>query len=203
VRTEVDTQRVANQAFQDKKILSELVKGIFSKKDETRYTSFKALVLISEQHPDLLYPQWDIFAGLLESDNAYHKQIAIYLLANLTRVDAQHKFENIGDTYFDLLNSTSVMNAGHLAVNLGKIVKTKPHLQQKITNLLLNIEKTYPIKERVDLVIGYVIEAFDTYFEDAEDKDKIRNFVTKQVASKSPKTRKKAKEFLKKWESYV
>jgi hypothetical protein len=52
------------------------------------------------------------------------------------------------------------------------------------------------------LIKSYAIEAFDEYFETAEDEDKkmILEFVRGQVASSSPKTRKKAKEFLKKWD---
>jgi len=44
------------------------------------------------------------------------------------------------------------------------------------------------------------IEALDEYFEEAKDKKKILEFVKDQLKCTSPKTRKKAKEFLKKWE---
>jgi hypothetical protein len=44
-----------------------------------------------------------------------------------------------------------------------------------------------------------VIEAFDEYFEQARDKNKILEFVNRQLESKSPKTSRKAKYFLKKW----
>ena len=87
--------------------------------------------------------------------------------------------------------------AGHLAANSGKIAKAKPELQVKITNKLLNIDKTN--QKHKDLVKAGAIEAFDKYFEEAKNKNKILEFVKDQLNSKSPKTRKTAKEFLKKW----
>jgi len=194
-------ESIGKQAVQDEKKLAELLDGVLSKQEDIRYNSFKTLLFICEEKPGVLYPKWEFFSGLLESDNAYHKQIGMYLIASLTNVDSQNKFEKISDKYFDLLNSSSVMNAGHAALNAGKIAKAKPHLRGRITDLLLNMDKTYPVKDRVDLIIGYAIDAFDVYFEEAEDKDRIVEFVMRQIDSSSSTTKKKAKQFLKKWES--
>jgi len=190
---------VTKRALRDQRLLSELVGGITSKEDEVRYNSFRSLLIISEEHPELLYPHWDYFSTLLSSENSYHRHIAIYMIANLTRVDTEDKFERISNEYLNLLNDKSVMVAGHLAVNLGKIAKAKPHLQSEITKMLLDIDKTYPRPGRRDLIKGYAIEAFSQYFEEAVDRKKIIQFVKEQLESKSPKTRKKAKEFLKRW----
>ena len=154
--------------------------------------------LISEKHPEVLYPKWDFFAGLINSDNSYRKLIAVRIMSNLTRADTKNKFNEIFDKYYDLFND-SVIIAGHLAAGSGEIAKAKPELQTKITRKLLSIDKTK--QKHKDLVKAYAIEAFDKYFEEAKDKKKILEFVNEQLNSKSPKTRKKAKEFLKKWEN--
>jgi len=190
-------ENVAKEALKDKEVLSELLEGILSKKDTIRYNSFKVLLLISDEHPEVLYPKWDFFVDIVDSDNAYWKLIAVRIIANLTKADTKNKFEKIFDKYYDLFND-SVIVAGHLAANSGKIAKAKPKLQTKITNKLLNIDKTD--QKHKDLVKAGAIEAFDEYFEEAKNKKKILDFVKKQLNCKSPKTRKKAKEFLKKWE---
>ena len=190
-------ENVAKEALKDKEVLSELLEGILSKKDTIRYNSFKVLLLISDEHPEVLYPKWDFFVDIVDSDNAYWKLIAVRIIANLTKADTKNKFEKIFDKYYDLFND-SVIVAGHLAANSGKIAKAKPKLQTKITNKLLNIDKTD--QKHKDLVKAGAIEAFDEYFEEAKNKKKILEFVKKQLNCKSPKTRKKAKEFLKKWE---
>jgi len=91
------------------------------------------------------------------------------------------------------------MTAGHLASISGKIAKAKPELQSKITGKLLNIDNTHKGKQK-ELIKAYAIEAFDDYYKEAENKNKIIEFVKKQLESSSPKTRKKAEEFLEKWE---
>jgi hypothetical protein len=194
-------ESVAKRALKDNKLLSELLEGVTSKEDEVRYNSFRSLLIISEEHPELLYPHWGYFSGLLSSENSYHRYIAVYMITNLTRVDTENRFEGMSNEYLNLLNDKSVMVAGHLAVNLGKIAKAKPRLQTKITEMLLDIDKTYPRPERRDLMKGSAIEALDQYFEEAKDKERIIEFVKEQLESTSPKTRKKAKEFLNKWGS--
>jgi hypothetical protein len=43
------------------------------------------------------------------------------------------------------------------------------------------------------------VEAFGEYAEQSEDRSKILEFVRAQLESESPRTRKKAREFLKRW----
>jgi hypothetical protein len=64
----------------------------------------------------------------------------------------------------------------------------------------LKIDETHHDPQRRDLVKGDIIKAFDEYFEGAEDKRKIVEFVKEQLKCDSPKTRKIAAEFLEKWE---
>jgi hypothetical protein len=176
--------------------ISEALEGILSKKDEIRFNSFKILLHVSEEQPQVLYPKWDYLTDLLDSDNHYQRNISINLLANLAKVDTKNKFENIFDRYFSNINGDRTMVAGQAALNSGKIAKAKPSLQTRITNRLLNIEKTHKGKQ-IELIKAYVIEAFNEYFAKSSDKNKIVDFVRAQLKSKSPKTRKAAKEFLK------
>ena len=177
--------------------LSKALKGILSKKDEIRSNSFKVLMHLSEEQPKVLYPKWDYLANLLDSDNHYQRYISINILANLAAVDTKNKFDKIFDKYFSNIDGDRTMVAGQAALNSGKIAKTKPNLQTKITNRLLNIEKTHKGKQ-IELIKAYTIEAFSEYFEESSDKNKILDFVKTQLESESPKTRKLAKEFLKK-----
>ena len=195
----IDVESTAKEAIKDDNILAGLLEGILSKKETIRYNSFKVLLLISEEHPELFCPKWDFFVGLLESDNTYHKYIASYIIANLTRVDTENRFEEIFDRYYNLLNDKSIIPAGHVAGNSGKIARAKPELQTRITGRLLSIDETHHEPERRELIKGYAVDSFSEYFEEAENKEKIIAFVRKQLNSKSPRTRKKAKEFLDKW----
>ena len=50
-----------------------------------------------------------------------------------------------------------------------------------------------------EMVKGYAIQGVSEYFKDFKNKDEIIKFVKKQLGSESPSTKKKAKEFLKRW----
>ena len=187
----------AELALKDEKVLQELLDGLLSKKDTIRYGSFKALNVLSEKHPERLYGSWDFFADLLGSDYTHRKYITIYIIANLTRVDSEEKFEKLFNTYYELLGDKSVIPPAHVAINSGKIALAKPKLQPEITNKLLEIEST--VQRHKDVVKASAIEEFDTYFEESKDQARIMEFVKAQLDCGSPKTRKKARAFLKKW----
>jgi hypothetical protein len=182
--------------LKDEKAISELFEALKSKDETKRYNSFEVLLRLSEEQPDFLYPRWDFLADMLDSDNAYWKLIAVRLIANLTRVDTENRFGQIFDKYYNLLND-SVIVAGHVTANSGKIARAKPELQAEITDRLLNIDKTS--QKHKDLIKAGAIDSFGEYFVESRDKGKIIEFVKQQLNGDSPKTRKKAKEFLKKW----
>ena len=192
----VDVVKIAVTALDDAMLLSELLKGLQSKNDTLRSNCFQVLHYISEKNPQRLYSQWDFFVRLLGSENTYHRLIAVRILANLTQADRDNKFDLLFDQYYDLLND-SVIVAGHLAAASGTIAKAKPDLQSKITQRLLNIDKT--MQKHKDLVNAYALDGLNEYFSEAENKTIILQFVREQLTSSSPKTRNKAKQFLRKW----
>jgi hypothetical protein len=193
----INIKAVANKALKDDKLLAELLDNLWSKNETIRYNSHKVLCLISQEHPRILYPQWDYFTQFLKSDNTYHKLSAIHILANLIKADTKGKFEKMFDRFYGLLDDKSFITAAYLAGASGKIAQAKPKLQAKITNRLLSIDKTHHEQERKDLVKASIIEAFEEYFDQTRNKKRILEFVEKQLNCESPKTRKTAKEFFK------
>ena len=195
----VNVENMAKKALKDDNLLFELVENLKSREETIRYNSFKVLLHITEVKPEVLYSSWDFLEDMLESKNTYWRSSAARLIANLTIADKKNRFEKIFDKYYDLLNDSVILAAG-ITANSGRIAKAKPKLQSKITDKLLNIDKTN--QKHKDLVKAGAIESFDEYFEEAKNKGKIIEFVKKQLYCESPKTRKKAEDFLKKWNDY-
>lgn len=191
----LDVERLAQDAVSNESLFKELLSGIQSKDNTIRSNSFRALLIISEEEPGFLYPEWDYFSDMLLGSNNYHKYMAIYILANLTRADKEDKFDEIFDDYFGILGGDKVMNASHVAANSPTIIKNKPELESKIVELLLNIETIDHDKQK-ELVKAYVIEALRKIYPDAEDKEKIKKFVESQLESSSHRTRDLASCFL-------
>ena len=197
-KKDIPINKFVQRALINQNLFSEIINGLTSKNDVIRFNCHKILTKISEENPNQLYKKWNLLEDLLKSQNNYHKLIAIELIANLTKVDVENKFDEIFNEYYSTLNSQKTMVAGHLAGVSGKIAKNKPKLQNKITKRLLNIDKTHQGKQ-VELIKAYIIDAFTEYFEEVKNKEAIIRFIQQQINSKSPKTRKKAQDFLKKF----
>jgi hypothetical protein len=192
-----EVANVANKAADNPDLLSKYVQEILSHHEKTRYFSFQVLHWISKNRPELLVSHWDLFTGFLLDTNAFRRHIAVRILANLVSVDHDDKFERIFEQYYSLLND-SVIVAGHVTGNSWKIVLAKPHLETKITEKLLHIDDT--LQKHKDLIKSGAIDSFSKYFKKAKNQQVIRDFVAQQLSSTSPKTKKKAKEFMKQWE---
>jgi hypothetical protein len=196
---DVDLESLALQARNDQAFLSVLVEGLSDKQERVGYNCLRALLLVAEEPPELLYPHWHVFVELLGSDNTYFKLRGANVIAAIIGADTEDRFEQIFDVYYDLLDDKSVITAAYIAGNSGPIAKAKPGLRSRITNRLLSIDQTHHPLERRDLIKASVIEAFGQYFEESDRQAEILEFVTAQLDSRSPKTRKLARAFLKKW----
>ena len=193
----VNPEALAQMALEDEKILQEALDGVLSKKDVVRKNSFQTLNSLSKKYPDKIYDRWDFFADLIREGNSFHKYIAIWIIANLTKADPENKFEKLFNDFYRLLGDKSVIPAGHVAAKSGIIALAKPSLQKEITNRLLNIDNI--VQRHKDLVKASAIKAFDVYFQESKDQKRMLEFVKAQLNCESPKTRKLAKEFLEKW----
>ena len=200
----MDPQQIADQALRSERGLNDLLNGISPKtqKSVIREGSSKAVLLLSEQHPEILLPHWAHFTKLLRSDNGFSKYVAIHVIANLVTAGDEGRFEKTFNTFYKLLDDESIMVASHVAGVSGQIAKAKPALQSKITRRLLDIDKTHFAPDRQALIISYALPSFAQYFADADarDQDRILAFAHQQLECGSPKTRKLAKDFVTTWE---
>jgi len=106
---EVDIEAVAEKASADKELLSEILAGLTLKDEMLRYNCHRVLMHISERNGELLYHEWDYFVELLGSDNSYRKMSAVQIMASLTKVDTENRFEKIVDKYYGLLDDKSMI----------------------------------------------------------------------------------------------
>ena len=194
-KKDVDIKELAQKALTDNVLIHELLNGIVSKDNTTRSNSFNVLQIVSAEKPEILYPQWDYFHKMLISKNNYHRYIAIYILADLTRIDKENKFEDIFEDYYGILAGDKIMTASHVALNSSKIALNKPELQSKILDRLLDIDNIHQGRQN-ELLKSYVIEALRKMYPEIKDKKRVAKFIEDQMDSSSPKTRDLAACFL-------
>jgi hypothetical protein len=158
---------------------------------------------LSEKHPDKLYSFMDFFINILDSRYRILNWQAMAIIANLTRVDVDNKFDMIFDKYFSFINDEYMVTVANLVGNSGKIAVAKPYLIPKISHELLKVDnlKTTPhLTEECKRVIAEsAISSFDMFFDKVDNKDEVISFVKNHSYSSRIKLKKKSEDFLKKW----
>ena len=187
---------------QDFGLLPIILSGVSSSKAAIRYGCAKVLMDLSETCPDKLYPYMDSFIDLLDSKYRILTWNAMAVIANLTKIDKENKFDAVFDKYYSFINDEYLVTVANLIGNSGKIAAAKPHLIKKITNELLKVEHisiTPHLTEECKRVIAeHAIKSFDMFFDQVEQKDKVIAFVKRQLQSSRKTLRDKAEKFLKK-----
>jgi len=192
-------EALAEEAMKDSSLLLEIFNGISSSNPKLKFKSAKTLSIISKKNPQKLYSKIDFFIDLLDSENNIIKWNAIDVIANLTSVDIDRRFEGIFDKFYGLLQQGSLITAGHVVSNSGKIVNAKPSLESKVTTELLKVEKVrLPTEECRNILVGHTILSFDQYFDKIQNKDEVTSFVKRQLNNSRNATKIKAEKFLKK-----
>lgn len=194
-------EMIVKEVVKDRKLIPILLQGFDSDKTPLKFTSARILVAVSTQYPNIIYPYFTFFRKQLCNPNNILKWNAMGVLAQLTKVDRRKKFDALFKQYFGMLSEGSIIAASTVVKNVPVIVKNKPYLERKITQAILNIDALpLPTAECRNIVKGHVIMALDQYFPLVKQKAKVLKFIKKEVKNKRAATRKKAEDFLKKWQ---
>jgi hypothetical protein len=197
---EIPVEDITGKVIKEPGLLPVVIEGFSAKKANIKFKSAKILVQISRKEPGLLYDYFDFFAEQLSNKNNILKWSAIDILANLTPVDTQEKFDKLVPKYHSMLYEGSLITAGHVIAGSGVIVKSKPYLEDKITASVLDIENIpLPTEECRNIAKGHAITVFGDYFNYIGNKARVIEFIRKELNNTRNSTRKKAEKFLTKW----
>lgn len=203
----ITKNQLLEQVRRNYDLIPELLNGISSSKPTIRYGCSKILMNLSEEKPEKLYPHMDFFINLLDSKYRILTWNAIIIIANLTKIDKENKFESIFNKYYSFLENDYMVTVANVVGNSGKIALAKPHLTQKITEKLLtveNISKTPHLSEECKRVITeHTIITFNMFFPQIQQKEKVISFVKQHIHSSRRTLRCESDKFLKKWGKYV
>jgi len=196
-------EELVKKVQQNFALLPEIIDGVSSEKAAIRYGCGKVLMELSEEYPEKLYPHMDFFIMLLDSNYRILTWQAMFIIANLTKVDTEKKFDSIFDKYFSFIHDEYMVTVANVVGHAGKIALAKPYLIPKITKELLNVEtiKTTPhlTDECKKVIAEHAIQSLDMFFPQIEHKDEVLSFVQKYVATSRKTLQRKSEEFLNKW----
>ena len=197
---ETDKNEIVDRVIENPELITEVFEGLSADKARIKYGCAKILRLLSEKKPEIIYPWFDFFAELLDSDNSFLKWDAIHVLGNLAAADSEGKFENILDRYLAPIPGPVLITAANVIGGAAKIVLARPALTGRVTREILKVEKAkYQTDECRNVALGQSIDSFDRFFPQIEDKKPVIALVQRQLHNTRNSTRRKAEKFLKKW----
>lgn len=199
----ITKDQLAKKVKRNPDLIPEILDGISSPTPAIRYGCGKILMDVSQDQPEFLYPHMDFFISLLDSKYRILTWNAIFIIANLTKVDKGKKFDEIFEKYYHLLENDYMVTVANVVGNSGKIALAKPYFTKKITDKLLTVEhlSTTPhlSEECKRVIIEQTIKTFDVFFPQVEQKEKVLFFVKKHRKSSRKTLQSASEEFLKKW----
>lgn len=204
-RKGADIEAIVERVTSKPKEIAELVEALKVEKRAFKFNYEKVLRGVSEKRPELVYPYFDVFEGLLDSDNSFLKWGAIITIGNLAAVDKEKKFETIFQKYYAPISGPVMITAANIIGSSAKIALAKPDLTQDITREILKVEKAKyerkgkPSPECRNVAIGQAIDSFDKFFEQIDDKKAVIAFVKRQLKNTRKPVVKKAERFIRKY----
>ncbi len=195
---QLKAEELAGTVMAEPELLGQVLDGLGIQKAPVKFGCEKTLRILSEKAPQLLFPHYDFFVAMLDSDNSFLRYGAIHTLGNLASVDSENRFEAIFDKYFSPIPGPALIPAANAIGGAAKIAVARPDLAGRITTELLKVENAvYQTPECRNVAVGQVIDAFDAFFESIEDKEAVLAMVERQLSNSRNATRKRAGSFMK------
>jgi hypothetical protein len=176
--------------------VDELCERLASPQARIKYGSAKQLLRLSEEDPDLLYPRFDFFVRLMDSENRIFRWNARRILGNLARVDSQGRIEKIFDRFFAPIVEHEMISAANTMQGGAAIACAKPLLADRIALQILKVRHArYAGPECHNVAVGHAIVALGRFFQHVERKAAVLSLVAEARENPRPATRKKAEKF--------
>lgn len=115
--------------------IQKIVDGLMNKNDGIAYQCLKQLEDICNKSPEV-YPFFDVFAGMLDSENSYIRTRGIILIAANAKWDSLNKIDEVIEKYIEHITDCKPITARQCIKMLPIIAKYKPALRQVILNAL-------------------------------------------------------------------
>lgn len=199
-RLDPKLDQIADMAINDPSIVKLLFDGLSEDNPRIKYGCSNTLIIISGKQPDMLYPYFSLFEQQLKNENKFVRRAAIIVIANLTKVNHENRFDRIFSKYYSEIAGPNVTSASYIIRGSAVIAKAKPYLTKKITEELFKIKRArFQTPECRNVALGYMISSFDKFFEQVENKKEIINLINEQTDNLRKPTKNKADRFIKKW----
>jgi hypothetical protein len=194
----VNIGTIADRIARRPQLLLEVFEGLSADQARVKYGCLKLLRLMSERQPAVLYPEFDRFVALLDSENNILKWGAIIVIGNLAVVDSRKKIDRMLDRYLSPITGPVLITAANIVGGAARIAMAKPYLSDKVARGLMQVEvANYQTAECRNVALGKVVESLARFFDRVKDRRRVLAFVERQLDNRRATVRRKAAAFLK------
>ena len=194
----LNPSQLARKAIKNRRLFPAIMEGLKADRARIKYGCAKALRIVSEQRPDLLYPQFDFFVRLLDHENKIFQWDAAFVLSHLARADDEDKFAAMLDKYFAPIPGPVMITAANVIQGGARIAQAKPHLADRVAAEVVKVGMArYRTAECRNVAIGHAILTLGGILPLLRQPAPAVKFVRRQTRNPRPATRKKAEQFLK------
>jgi hypothetical protein len=194
----VNPAGLARRAIQEPRLVLVILGGLDADKPRVKYGCAKALRLIGELRPDVLYPYFDLFVRLLDHGNKIMQWEGVIVLSHLARADVDDKFPAVFAKYFSPIPGPVMITAANVIQGGARIAQARPTLADRIAGEILKVGAArYRTPECRNVAIGHAIVALGAMRPLLHRPAAAVRFVRRQLKNSHPATRKKAERFLK------
>jgi hypothetical protein len=179
-------------------LVAQVLAGVGAQRAGVRFAASKALRILSERVPALIYPHFDFFAAMLSHNNHILQWNAALTLANLARVDREGKIEGILDRYLALISGPNLISTANAIRGAAIIGVAQPQLLKRIVSRIMRVEDTeYATPECRNVAVGHALKALEELVDLLPDPRGVRLFAARQLGNRRPATSARARKFLK------
>jgi hypothetical protein len=203
-RTPANIERSIRAVRQKPKLLDSMFAAVSAKEARPKFDASKAVRLLAERAPELVYPHFGRLQKLLRHENSIIRWNAMLALGSLAPVDTRRRLDRMLAEYLAPICGKHLIDASNTIRGATVIAMAKPHLADKIANSVMAVEHaTYATPECRNVAIGHAIKSLSRLYPMVQDKNAVQDFVSRQTKNPRHAVRKKAEQFLRKLQAHA
>ncbi len=180
-------------------MLSQIVDGLCSSDAVFRFNCLRIVSQLATDVPQVLEEHWERLSAMLESPYSYQRACAVSVLVPFVCTSAEgDRLKDVVRSMESILPAEGTVNSRYILQGLGRIAAAAPALRPAITEYLLTA--VTPENPNHALLQSDVIEALGLCTSPGADAQRIVEFVRMQLHSQSPRTKRVARAFLKRFD---
>lgn len=172
-------------------IIQQLFEDSRSSDKDRMYTSYQAILEVTEMPVDWAYEVWDeLLADLSHPDNHQRSRAAQYL-ANLAKSDPDKRMLNDFSEIWNVTKDEKFVTARHTLQSIWKIALAGPEQKELAASHLLERFKTCGNEKNGTLIRSDIVQNFRNIYNEQQDES-LKQASLKQIdAIEDPKYKKK------------